>query len=290
MPVAAPILCALLAAFQVTSATAGERFGAETRVRGINLAVKAFSGLEDEASAGTHRGIGYTYGETASDRANQYNGRVSDTGTSFIDYGARMYWPQIGRFISPDTAAPDLANPMSLNRYSYTFNNPYKYTDPDGHNPLLVTAGIGVGLGAIHGAYTSYLAEGEVNWRTVVDHASIGGMIGLTAGVAGPALAGGIEGAGAVAAGAGTSVAANRMQASQQMIANLQAQLARLQRVEGELRQQLQNGRERAAREIAAGNTPNPHGLGKEILPRMIQDTISASNAVAEQLSKLKKD
>jgi molecular chaperone GrpE (heat shock protein) len=80
------------------------------------------------------------------------------------------------------------------------------------------------------------------------------------------------------------------MQASQQMIANLQAQLARLQRVEGELRQQLQNGRERAAREIAAGNTPNPHGLGKEILPRMIQDTISASNAVAEQLSKLKKD
>jgi hypothetical protein len=57
VPAAAPILCALLAAFQVTSGTVGERLGAETRVRGIDLAVEGASGLEDEASAGTHRGI-----------------------------------------------------------------------------------------------------------------------------------------------------------------------------------------------------------------------------------------
>jgi RHS repeat-associated protein len=61
---------------------------------------------------------------------NQYNGRVFDPGTGFHDYGARMYWPQIGRFISPDTAGPDLADPASLNRYSYVLNNPYKYVDP----------------------------------------------------------------------------------------------------------------------------------------------------------------
>jgi RHS repeat-associated protein len=144
----------------------------------------------------------------------QYNGRVFDQGTGFHDYGARMYWPQIGRFISPDTAGPDLANPASLNRYSYTFNNPYKYTDPDGHNPLLVTAGIGAGLGAVYGAYTSYQAEGKINWRTVANDAAIGGMIGLTAGVAGPALAGAIEGSGAAAAGAGAAAGAAAAQRS----------------------------------------------------------------------------
>ena len=30
---------------------------------------------------------------------------------------------------------PRLENPQSLNRYSYTYNNPLKYTDPTGHNP-----------------------------------------------------------------------------------------------------------------------------------------------------------
>lgn len=33
----------------------------------------------------------------------QYNGRVFDPGTGFHDYGARLYWPQIGRFVSADS-------------------------------------------------------------------------------------------------------------------------------------------------------------------------------------------
>jgi RHS repeat-associated protein len=43
----------------------------------------------------------------------QYNGRVYDPGTGFHDYGARLYWPQIGRFVSADPAAPNLKNPAS---------------------------------------------------------------------------------------------------------------------------------------------------------------------------------
>lgn len=65
----------------------------------------------------------------------QYNGRVYDSGTGFHDYGARMYWPRIGRFISPDTVMGSPASPMTLNRYSYVLNNPYKYVDPTGQWP-----------------------------------------------------------------------------------------------------------------------------------------------------------
>jgi hypothetical protein len=38
-----------------------------------------------------------------------------------------MSWTQA------DTQIPDYYNPQSLNRYSYTLNNPLKYTDPTGH-------------------------------------------------------------------------------------------------------------------------------------------------------------
>ncbi|MCA9933099.1 MAG: hypothetical protein KC415_04210, partial [Anaerolineales bacterium] len=48
---------------------------------------------------------------------------------------ARWYSPLVGRFLSADTLVPDPANPQSCNRYSYSFNNPINYTDPDGHDP-----------------------------------------------------------------------------------------------------------------------------------------------------------
>jgi len=74
----------------------------------------------------------------------QYNGRLVDAGTGFYDYGARMYFPSIGRLISADTigrfinaerAEEDRANPQSSNQYAYVFDNPYRYTDPAGLDP-----------------------------------------------------------------------------------------------------------------------------------------------------------
>ncbi len=41
--------------------------------------------------------------------------------------------PWIGRFIQPDSIVPNPANPQALNRYSYVYNNPMRYTDPTGH-------------------------------------------------------------------------------------------------------------------------------------------------------------
>ena len=47
------------------------------------------------------------------------------------NYKARYYDPALGRFISADTVTP--GGTEGLNRYSYTSNNPVKYSDPSGH-------------------------------------------------------------------------------------------------------------------------------------------------------------
>jgi hypothetical protein len=48
-----------------------------------------------------------------------------------------LYEAYLNRWIQPDTIIPNPANPQSLNRYSYVYNNPLLYNDPSGHIPWL---------------------------------------------------------------------------------------------------------------------------------------------------------
>ncbi len=57
----------------------------------------------------------------------QFNFKEKES-TGFYDYGARLYNPATGRWLSADSSARD-----GLNRYSYVGNNPLRYTDPTGH-------------------------------------------------------------------------------------------------------------------------------------------------------------
>jgi len=65
-----------------------------------------------------------------------YTGKeIDSTGLSY--YGARYYSADIlRRFTQADTLILDIYNPQALNRYSYVLNNPYKYTDPSGNEPI----------------------------------------------------------------------------------------------------------------------------------------------------------
>ena len=63
----------------------------------------------------------------------RYSGEYYDEESGLYYLRARYYDPSTGRFISRDSYEGQLINPLSLNLYTYCYNNPLKYVDPTGH-------------------------------------------------------------------------------------------------------------------------------------------------------------
>ncbi|WP_368562155.1 RHS repeat domain-containing protein [Pseudoxanthomonas sp. UTMC 1351] len=62
-----------------------------------------------------------------------YAGHVRDTATGLTYMQQRYYDPMCGCFLSVDpVTAYDSGDYRHFNRYAYAFNNPYRFTDPDG--------------------------------------------------------------------------------------------------------------------------------------------------------------
>ncbi len=79
-------------------------------------------------------GAGAAQGFDANTRG--YTGHEMDAEIGLINMNARLYDPELRRFITADSVIPDLYNPQSLNRYSYVLNNPLRFTDPSGNVPF----------------------------------------------------------------------------------------------------------------------------------------------------------
>jgi RHS repeat-associated protein len=92
-----------------------------------------------DASGAFQSEIRYTaFGETRYENGTtptdyQYTGQRKDRYIKLYFYKARWYDPVSAHFTQADTIIPKIKNPKSLNRYSYTYQNPIKYTDSTGH-------------------------------------------------------------------------------------------------------------------------------------------------------------
>jgi RHS repeat-associated protein len=110
----------------------------------------------------------YTYGTTPT--ASKFTGQRLDDATGLYYYGVRYYDAALGRFVQADTLVPEPGNPQDLNRYSYTRNNPLRYTDPSG----LFTEEELINWGVYTAEKLKWLAEHQANWYTYLMKAAVG--------------------------------------------------------------------------------------------------------------------
>jgi len=74
--------------------------------------------------------------ESSTDNEYLYNGKElqDELNLGWLDYGARMYQPDVGRWGVVDPMADVM--PM-VSPYAYSLNNPIKYVDKDGSIPII---------------------------------------------------------------------------------------------------------------------------------------------------------
>ena len=94
-----------------------------------------------------------------------YTGHEHFLEISLIHMNARLYDPVKKIFLTPDNVLQDPYNPQNYNKFGYCLNNPLKYTDPSGNEPITITVGayfIAAGISALISSIF-YVAQNAYN-------------------------------------------------------------------------------------------------------------------------------
>ncbi len=94
-----------------------------------------------------------------------YTGHEHLQSVGLINMNARLYNPYLHRFLEADNFVKDPSNTQNYNRYGYCLNNPLKYNDLDGNNPMIL---IGIAVAVI-----SYMTITAINHQQI----TVGGII-----------------------------------------------------------------------------------------------------------------
>ncbi len=105
-----------------------------------------------------------------------YTGQQFDALTGLYDLRARYYDPAVGRFLSQDTYPVNFSNPVELNRYGYTANNPINLTDPTGQSAMAEYAIIGALMGGAMAGVQAYVCGGSLG--SIIEAILVGMLFG----------------------------------------------------------------------------------------------------------------
>jgi len=141
----------------------------------------------DRRNSATWRSFTGTPPEPLFDRG--FTGHEHLYAFGLINMNGRMYDPLVSRMLSPDNfiQAPDFS--QGFNRYSYCYNNPLVYIDPDGEivwAPIIIAAVIG-------GSFNLVMNAPNINngWDAL-GYFAIGAAAGAVGGIAEQAVAGAV--------------------------------------------------------------------------------------------------
>ncbi|MFN3530086.1 MAG: RHS repeat-associated core domain-containing protein [Bacteroidia bacterium] len=99
---------------------------------------------------------------------------------NLIHMNARLYDPLLSRMLSPDNYVVDPDATQAYNRYSYCLNNPLKYVDPDGNEPISIIVGVAIGMYLGGSVANNSFNPGQWDYRSANTYIGIGigGIVG----------------------------------------------------------------------------------------------------------------
>jgi RHS repeat-associated protein len=94
-----------------------------------------------------------------------YTGHEMLDAFGLINMNARLYDPVVGRVLSPDNYVQAPYSTQNYNRYSYAYNNPLRYNDPDGNFSRMAFTGLAFGAEFLSNIIQGVSNPGKTAWN-----------------------------------------------------------------------------------------------------------------------------